>query len=81
MFYMYRLGRNGVKLMCGHTFHLCCIMKWIDCEKSCPMCRKQTEDKRILKIEKKVSMLKEIFESPIESLLNFQTAINIKLYT
>ena len=74
-------GKNGITLICGHTFHLCCIMKWIDCEKSCPMCRKQTEDKRILKIERKVLMLKEIFESPIESLLQFKSAINMKLYT
>lgn len=74
-------GKHGVSLICGHTFHLCCILKWIDCERSCPMCRKHTEDKRILKIEKKMLIIKEIFESPTESLLNFQTAIHVNLYT
>ena len=71
----------GIKMACGHCFHAKCITKWLTCERSCPLCRALCEDKRVSRLQKSMANYKEILALPIESLLNFKSAIPAYMLT
>lgn len=73
-------GNIGVQLSCKHKFHIGCILKWVHCDQSCPLCRRHVVNENILKFKMILTKLIEIFKVPIESLLNFDSAPQLVFY-
>lgn len=73
-------GSWGIKLACSHTFHIGCLCRWMQCERSCPMCRAPFEDKRVTQLERDVQSFSNYLRLPIETLLDFQSAIPRHLF-
>ncbi len=38
-----KLGTSAVKLQCGHLFHRDCLIEWLKCQCTCPVCRFEIE--------------------------------------
>lgn len=72
--------KTGLKLTCNHEFHFKCILKWVNREESCPLCRRHTFNSTIHKLKTIHMQLIEIFKIPIETLLAFKSAVDISLY-
>lgn len=72
--------KTGLKLTCNHQFHFRCILKWVNREESCPLCRRHTFNSTIHKLKTIHMKLIEIFKIPLETLLGFKSAIDISLY-
>ena len=72
-------GSWGIRLSCKHSFHVACITKWLTCERSCPLCRAACEDVRATNLNKTLSQYKEVLNMPIETLLNFKSAIDARI--
>jgi hypothetical protein len=70
----------GVRLPCNHSFHFACISKWLRCENSCPLCRKHTINTKIKKIQQYQTKIRNILELPIETLLNFPSALHYSFF-
>lgn len=73
-------GTLGIKLSCTHKFHFHCIFKWINSDESCPLCRKHIINDNKIKMQHVLTKLKEIFKIPLETLLEFKSAINIRFF-
>ena len=73
-------GTLGIKLSCTHKFHFNCIFKWINSDESCPLCRKYIINDNKIKTQHILTKLKEIFKIPLETLLGFKSAINIRFF-
>jgi len=74
-------GGIGIKLRCKHEFHIGCILKWIHCDQSCPICRRYTDNTLITRMKYIHAKLIEIFKIPIETLLKFENAVDLKFFT
>ena len=50
------------KTHCNHTFHTSCLLKWINSNSNCPLCRTELVEK----IEPK----KEVYRDPLDTILD-----------
>lgn len=67
-------GRWGIRLACGHEYHLCCIARWHRVEPRCPLCREDVVDARLSRCASEFAQLAQCAQAPIESMLRFDTA-------
>ena len=70
---------KGVRLQCGHSYHVHCISKW--CENTCPMCRTLHIDNRSKRIARRLHRYKSLTALPTETLLGFRSALPIQMYS
>uniref|UniRef100_A0A914XKP6 RING-type domain-containing protein n=1 Tax=Plectus sambesii TaxID=2011161 RepID=A0A914XKP6_9BILA len=56
---------NCAALICGHTFHLTCILQWLERSKTCPHCREKTSERQIVR---------QLFFDAEETLVDGQTS-------
>ena len=70
---------RGLKLKCGHEFHISCILKWVRLEQSCPLCRQKIEIPSVEQLEKTLDAYKQLLSLPVETLLGFESAISIEV--
>jgi hypothetical protein len=71
--------RLGVRLACGHMYHTSCINKWSHHERSCPLCRQAICNPYVEKIEFTLAKYEKLFSLPIETLLEFESAVSAQL--
>jgi len=48
------INENAKTLVCGHTFHLECILNWFVTSELCPMCRACQKDDPLIKFKNKL---------------------------
>ena len=70
---------SGIRLSCGHTFHIKCICRWMQRERSCPICRRLIRNVAVEKVEQQLVHFKHMFTFPVESLLCFTSAIPLEV--